>query len=104
MTATATTAKFNVAYLSPAKSASSIPPIHPDSFFDWTTLSTTILRGQGFSRSASVSPSTARNDSRRDFQCGRSSRAILSRPALPEEEDFIGTTPWPPPGHSESAL
>src|SRR5713101_4484281 len=71
MAATAATAKFRVAYLSPANSADTRPPSHRGSVFDWTTLSTITLIGHGWRMSATVSPATARSAAASVFQCGR---------------------------------
>src|SRR2546428_6595420 len=77
MIATAATAKFSVAYLSPANTPATNASNHPGNFFDWTTLSMTTLMGQGWRTSAKVSPTTASSASVSAFQCGR--RRVVMR-------------------------
>src|SRR5438132_4781559 len=76
MIATAATAKFSVAYLSPPRNPDTTPPIQPGSFFDCTMLSMTILMGHGWRMSAIVSPNTATSASVSAFQCGRRTTAV----------------------------
>src|SRR4051812_19993741 len=78
MRATAAIAKFSIAYGLLPNMPETAEPSQPGSFFDWSTLSTTILMGQGSSMSVMVSPNTAARATMRVFQCGRMRSPIFS--------------------------